>query len=193
MNDAIQTQLLGARIEMKERSAGSGAAWYSDFDSDRGALVGTVRLVAAVGGQIVLHVEDDEGWIHSRSTTSHIYRVLSYNTPSTIDALDSLKRRILPFKLVDVGESFRFTRPPPGFATCKLVKVEKTPGWAMPEGWGFVLADDPEVQAFMCEVLDERAPPTETIVPVENPDVCGLCEGLSIECPLCNGTGKPPG
>jgi len=68
------------------------------------------------------------------------------------------------FAELPIGKAFRFYPPPPGWSLDKLVKLEKMPGWAMPEGWDFVLADDPEAQAFVVEPLDE-APQMPTGLP----------------------------
>ncbi len=59
------------------------------------------------------------------------------------------------FAELPIGKAFRLVPRPHGWSGGKMVKLEKMPGWAMPEGWDFVLADDPEAQAFTVEVLDE--------------------------------------
>ena len=61
------------------------------------------------------------------------------------------------FADVAIGQSFRLSPPPEGWSSGKLVKLAKMPGWAMPEGWDFILADDPDAQSLVVELLDEPA------------------------------------
>jgi hypothetical protein len=68
------------------------------------------------------------------------------------------------------GDCFKFLKTPAGWSDGKLVLVDQAPGWAMPEGWDFVLktradealADQPVI------LLDEKAPiATGPVIPEE--------------------------
>lgn len=61
----------------------------------------------------------------------------------------------MTFAEIPIGKAFRFVPRPHGWSGEKMVKLARMPGWAMPEGWDFVLADDPDAQAFTVEALDE--------------------------------------
>ena len=65
-----------------------------------------------------------------------------------------------PYTFADlkIGQCFRFSCPPLGWSLSNLVKVEQAPGWAMPKGWDFVLATDPEAQTLEVQLLDVQAP-----------------------------------
>ena len=149
--NSLSTDLVGKSIEMKARGDTSNS-WTDERDSDRGDLAGVVRTVA-VGqdGVVILQIEDSDGWIHTRSTISHIFRV-SQQEESRRDWGKPY------FRNASTNDIFKFKNPPTGYSTGKLIKLEKAPGWAMPEGWDFVLADDPDVQDFEIEFITAPAP-----------------------------------
>lgn len=64
------------------------------------------------------------------------------------------------FSQLKIGTCFRFKQPPSGWSSGKLVKVDIAPGWAMPEGWDFVLASETCCASFEVRILDEVPPPT---------------------------------
>jgi len=66
-----------------------------------------------------------------------------------------MTKTFVRFDLLPIGACFRFEKPPKGWASCQLMKVEKHPGWAAPEGWDYVLASETEIADEMCEVLNE--------------------------------------
>lgn len=79
---------------------------------------------------------------------------------STQDPLVTFQQKAAAphFSELKIGEAFRFLVPHPGWSRDKLVKLVKNPGWAMPDGWSFVEANDPIPQNWLCVRLDEPAP-----------------------------------
>lgn len=216
----LQTELLGAHVEIKERGAGTGSSWYDDRDSGRGELVGVIRSVGIAGdGNIIMQIEDREGWIHTRSSHSHTYRI--DHVKSALDKLAQLSQayggyqelkfdglRADPyrqgaaivlqreptkeererFKLafhrmlynagdnrvryakppdrrelgdLKIGDRFRFVSAPEGWTDQKLLIVEKSQGWAAPEGWDYLVWPPPDsIRKELVELLKESAPVT---------------------------------
>lgn len=175
----LQTQLIGVRVEIKSKPN-----WHSDIDSDRDDLVGVIRSVAAshrIG--YILQIEDDEGWIHTRTTATNKFRVIKANEPVTLI-------KMVPFKTLSVGTSFQFVNAPQGWFDGKLVKVESMPGWAAPEGWGYVLATEPELQDVAVFAIDEAPPPSGCSFDAgPQCEQKGTCECLD-GCGACDGCGR---
>jgi hypothetical protein len=65
---------------------------------------------------------------------------------------------IATFGELNFGVAFRFVEAPPGWSTGKLVKVREAPGWAMSEGWDFVLASEISLKDVAVYILDEPFP-----------------------------------
>lgn len=64
----------------------------------------------------------------------------------------------MTFADLKIGDTFQLDPPQPGWSQGKLVKLAKMPGWALPEGWDFVLADDTDAQDLTVKLLDEPSP-----------------------------------
>jgi len=157
--NSLVSDLPGQVVEVKDRGT-VDSSWTDHRQSSTGDLLGVVRTVA-VGqdGVIVLQIEDGDGWLHTRTTAASIFRIARLQSLTKAPAKDtSIKFR---FRDLVQGQAFRFKNPPDGWARTKLVKLKKMPGWAMAEGWDFVLADDPDCQDFLVEPLDEQPPVTE--------------------------------
>ena len=78
MLTSLQTALLGKRVETKPRGNES-SSWFDDRDNGRDPIIGEViTVVAGQDGIAVLHIRTDDGWIHTRSTVAHLYRVVAH-------------------------------------------------------------------------------------------------------------------
>ncbi len=174
MSVNVQTQLLGMQIELKSRDA-DGPYWTDTRDTSSGPLTGIVRTVACGDdGVIVLHIEDEAGWIHTRSTSSNLFRVRV--VPKGDAVTDEAIRRASSFvrvKDLKPGHVFKFMPPLPGWSTEKLIVVEQAPGWAMAEGYDFFLWADTQRASIMnaaVDLLDEKAPmPGGPSIPEDEP------------------------
>jgi hypothetical protein len=166
MSISIQTDLLGKIIEVKP--LGSDRCYITDYrDTERGPLKGKIRsIIVDASGFVILHIETEDGWIETRSTTSHKFRVIK-NEPATHERPGS--RKLL--KHLRVGDVFKFVSPPPGWYTGKLVVLEQPPGWAMPDDYDWIVLSDmiqDEIGGEVVEMLDEKAPmPSGPSIPEE--------------------------
>lgn len=66
--------------------------------------------------------------------------------------------KVLTFEQLEIGACFIFRQQLTGWSPGKLVKVNQAPGWAMPEGWDFVLASETRCAKFEVILLTEQAP-----------------------------------
>lgn len=82
------------------------------------------------------------------------------NGPFPLDRIPPEGATITTLRSLVPGDCFKFLKVPPGWSPGKLVLVDQAPGWAMPEGWDFVLktrADEALADQAVI-LLDEKAP-----------------------------------
>lgn len=189
----LQTQLLGVRVEaIIERPDGNRVNRVT-------GVIQTVALASPEAGFVVMIEDDEgvlhtrtSHWCELRVLPGQLSGDL-YATMARAMGIDrdEAKRRflaaayggrldpplgeatkprtIVAFRDLKIGAAFQWLDPLDGWAKCKLVKLDKSPGWAMPDGWGFILADYRQVLGeHLCILLDEKAPmPAAPPIPMD--------------------------